>query len=149
MNSSRGNRKSSRLLEQIGQTLDGELLDPVVKDRLLRAVSWHARYGKGEAHARAREIVPLAGNDMPMRLTRALAHGWAHSAELPEEEELDYAQVEEKWRALQRQVAADLISDPARENTAPRVDLIEERMGALSLVGEFRLRSGAISGCLF
>ncbi|MEX2587622.1 MAG: helix-turn-helix domain-containing protein [Actinomycetota bacterium] len=137
-----------RLLEQIRQVLTSEPLDPVVKDRLLRAVSWDARHGDGPAQAAARKIVPLAGNDIPMRLTRALAHGWAHSAELPQEE-LDYAEVEEKWRGFQRQVAADLISDPAPGHIAAAVDLIEERLGALALVGEIDTNPGPFLDAFF
>lgn len=138
-----------RLLDLIADAMKVRSLDPIVKDRILRGVSWHARFGHGQERQVAISITASAGSDLPMRLTRALRHGWAHSARLPEEDDLDYAALEEKWREWQREVARDLISDRTPATVAAVVDQVEERLESLASVSDTDSNPGPFLNVLF
>lgn len=118
----------STTLESLANHLEETRLDPVVGDRVRRAVRWHSRNDSAIGDE-ARGVLARLDSDLNAQVTRALAHGWAHSAELPEEDELDYTELEARWRDIQRRVASELIAD---RGAAGAVDLIEERITALT-----------------
>jgi hypothetical protein len=117
----------SMTLKSLADHLEKVKLDPVVGDRVRRAVRWHSRKDSAIGDE-ARGVLARLDSDLNAQVTRALAHGWAHSAELPEEDELDYAELEARWRDSQRRVASELIAD---RGAVGAVDLIEERVTAL------------------
>jgi transcriptional regulator with XRE-family HTH domain len=115
-------------LQRLEDTLRRASLDPIVADRLRQELGWHAKHGE-ETKAAAVRVISMLDTSLESRLTRALAHGWAHSADLPEEDDLSYQELELRWRDMQRQVAVDLRDAfPAPEEA---MDLVEGRLRAL------------------
>lgn len=116
-------------LQRLESFLEGNAVDPVVGQRLKTAISWHISRG-GQTAAAARSVDRLLGNGFLVRLTQVLSHGWLDPDQLPGDRNLEYTEMEAKWRATQRQVAQDLrATEPEPANA---VDMIEERMNVLS-----------------
>ncbi|MGH8923853.1 MAG: helix-turn-helix domain-containing protein [Acidimicrobiia bacterium] len=115
-------------LQRLEDKLREASLDSIVADRLRQELGWHAKHGE-ETRPAAVRVISMLSTALESRLTRALAHGWAHSADLPEEDDLSYQELELRWRDTQRQVAVDLRKAfPAPEEA---MDLVEGRLRAL------------------
>lgn len=117
------------ILQRIASHVRLNELDPIIEDRLRSAVNWHVRYSDTDTKQHATAVITLFNSDLNARLTQALAHGWAHFANLPEEEDSDYDAIDKKWRESQRKVAFDLHQTVPNETQA--VDMIAERLNAL------------------
>lgn len=121
------------LLGELRQALDDRLPEPVTQQRLRAAMNWQAKYGGHEAKAGARAVLAALGDDLATRLTEALAHGWAHSANMLEDEDLDYEALEARWRERQRSVATELLT--THPMPADCVRQVEDQLTALAESG--------------
>ena len=115
-------------LQRLESFLEGSAVDPVVGQRLHTAISWHISSG-GQTTAAARSVDRLLGKGLLARLTRVLSHGWLDPDQFLRDRNLDYTEMESRWRATQRQVAQDLMA--TEPDPANAIDTIEERMNVL------------------
>ena len=122
-----------RELDQLGNFLRHNRVDPIIGEEIRQAVRWHATYGeKTKDHAHS-ILTLLDTGGLSERLTRGLAAGWAHEYLDQEQLDLDYEEALAQWRSVKLQVANHLKREAADPIAA--VDMIEERIGALMKAG--------------
>jgi len=123
------------LLNRLAAAICDHTLEAVVQERVRRSIRWQAKRGPQEARAAATRVLSLlAQDDLKSRLAEALTYGWAHAANLLEDdEEYDYERSERRWRKVQRDVAVDFLTQ--YQDTSAALDVIEKTLSSLARAG--------------
>lgn len=92
-------------LKKIEVATQAKELDPLVLIELIRSVSWHAHYAKGETTPLAKRLVDSLPQSLEFRTTLALVDGYGQLLE-----RLDYNQRKQEWNQYLATLTSDLLS---------------------------------------
>lgn len=94
-----------KTLEKINGVVQGKGLDPLALIELVRSVSWHACYAKGETTPIAKRLIASLPQSLEFRTTLTLIDGYGHLLE-----RLDYEQHKREWNQHLVTLTSDLLS---------------------------------------